>query len=122
MSGSAGFAAAKAALGDNGTVLATLAADLGLLLLLAVCAFAWQQLRRGGLDLISRTGLFVNLVGVSALWLRTDKPMEGPILMVIAPRHGVTLADVLVVVPGLLCLRLLELGQPSRVSARLNRR
>lgn len=99
-----------------------LAAYLGLLMLLAVSGFSWQQLRQGGLDVISRAGLFVNLLGVSALWLRTDKPIEGPILAIIEPRHGLTLADLLIIVPALLCVRLLDVVEPQRVLARLKRR
>ncbi|MFN2538240.1 MAG: hypothetical protein ABR549_08815 [Mycobacteriales bacterium] len=101
---------------------ARLAADLGLLMLLAVSGFAFRQLRQGGLDVISRAGLFVNLAGVSVLWLRTDKAMEGPILVVLGARHGVTTADLLVFVPAVLCLWLTDVVQVSLVSARLKRR
>ena len=98
------------------------AADLGLLLLVASCAFAFAQLRQGGLDLVSRAGLFVNLAGTSVLWLRTDKPVEGAILLRLGPGHGLTSADLLVVVPGLLCLWLTGVVQPVWVSAREKRR
>ena len=98
------------------------AAHLGFLLLLASSLFAFHQLRRRDLDLISRVGLFVHLTGMSALWLRTDKPVEGPILLSLGPHHGLTAADLFVVVPMTLCLRLTGVVQPLRVSARENRR
>ena len=75
------------------------AAYLGMLMLLSVSTFAVGQVRQGGLDHIMRSGLVVNLLGAAVLWLRTDKPIEGPILLVIAPSHGVTLADLLVALP-----------------------
>jgi Co/Zn/Cd efflux system component len=102
-------------------VFATLAAELALALLVVVCGFAWAQLRRGGLDTITRAGLFVNLVGVALLWLRADKPIEGPILLVVEPTHGLTLADLLAAVPLLLAWRTFDV-QLSLVSARLKRR
>jgi hypothetical protein len=98
------------------------AADLGLILVAASTAFAFLQLRRGGLDVISRVGLFVNLAGMSVLWLRTDKAMEGPILLQFGTRHGLTVADLLVLFPAVLCLWLTGVLQPLRVSARLNRK
>jgi Co/Zn/Cd efflux system component len=100
---------------------ATLAAELALALLAIVCGFAWAQLRRGGLDTITRAGLCVNLVGVALLWLRADKPIEGPILLVLEPTHGLTLADLLAAVPLLLAWRTFDV-QLSLVSARLKRR
>jgi hypothetical protein len=70
-----------------------------MIMLLVVSAYAWDQVRRGALDALMRAGLLLNLFGVAVLWLRTDKPMEGPILLVLATRHGITLADLLIVVP-----------------------
>jgi hypothetical protein len=105
-------------------MLATLAAELALALLAVVCGFAWTQLRRGDLDTITRAGLFVNLLGVALLWLRADKPIEGPILLVVEPTHGLTLADLLAAVPLLLAWRTfdVQLFPVSAVSARLKRR
>jgi Co/Zn/Cd efflux system component len=102
-------------------VFATLAAELALALLVVVCGFAWAQLHRGGLDTVTRAGLFVNLVGVALLWLRADKPIEGPILLVVEPTHGLTLADLIAAVPLLLAWRTFDV-QLSLVSARLKRR
>jgi hypothetical protein len=102
-------------------VSALLAARIGLVLLLAVSGFAADQLRRGGLDALMRNGLLANLLGVTALWLRTDKPIEGRILWVIAPRHGITTADLLVMLPVGVATALLS-DHGSRVLARLNRR
>ena len=105
----------------NGRVFATLAAELTLAILAMVCAFAWTQLRRGGLDTITRAGLFVNLLGVALLWLRADKPIEGPVLLVVEPTHGLTLADLVAAVPLLLAWRTFDV-QLSAVSARLKRK
>jgi hypothetical protein len=102
-------------------VFATLAAELALALLAVVCGFAWTQLRRGGLDTIMRVGLCVNLVGVALLWLRANKPIEGPVLLVLEPAHGLTLADLLAAVPLMLGWRTFGV-QLSLVSARLKRR
>ena len=99
---------------------ADLAAYLGLTMLLLVSGFAALQVRRGGLDAVMRAGLTVNLAGVALLWLRTDKPVEGPILVVLAPQHGITVADLLVAVPMLVALGVS--GQSVRVSALLKRR
>jgi hypothetical protein len=101
-------------------VSAKLAADLGLLLMLLVSGYAADQVRRGGLDDLMRAGILANLLGVVALWLRVDKPMEGPILLVLGPRHGVTVADLLVVVPVAVAGWLVA-GQRSRVRALLSR-
>jgi hypothetical protein len=98
------------------------AAGLGFGLLAASCGFAWWQIRQGALDLASRLGLGVHLLGMAVLWLRTDKPVEGTILLRLGERHGLTAADLLVVVPAALSLWLTGLVQPSRVSARLKRR
>jgi hypothetical protein len=100
---------------------AKLAAQFGLLLLLAVCGYAHRQRRIGGLDRIMTAGLVVNLLGVAGLWLRTDKPYEGPTLIGLGTRHGVTVADLLVVVPFALAWRLSS-DQGLRVSALLKRR
>jgi len=80
-------------------VTAAAAAGLGLLLLVCVTAFAAHQVRLGRLDHIMRTGLVTNLVGTAVLWLRTDKPYEGRTLLLLGPGHGVTTADLLVVLP-----------------------
>lgn len=93
---------------------ALLAAQLGLLLLVAVSGYAWDQVRRGGLDLLMRAGLAANLLGVAVLWLRTDKPVEGSILLVLGPRHGVTVADLLVALPLGVLVRVLA-GQWSQL-------
>ncbi|MCU1622022.1 MAG: hypothetical protein JWL79_867 [Frankiales bacterium] len=103
-----------------GGVSANLAADLGLLLMLLVSGYAAGQVRRGGLDDLMCAGILANLLGVAALWLRVDKPMEGPILLVLGPRHGVTVADLLVVVPVAVAGWLVA-GQRSRVRALLTR-
>jgi hypothetical protein len=95
-------------------VLARLAADLGLLLLLAVSGYAVLQARRGGLDPLMRAGLVVNLLGVAVLWLRTDKPVEGATLVVLAARHGITVADLLVALPLAVALWLSVSGPGSR--------
>jgi hypothetical protein len=100
---------------------ARLAAQLGLLLLLAVSAYAHVQRRRGGLDRVMTAGLVVNLAGVAGLWLRTDKPFEGPTLLALGTGHGLTVADLLVVVPFALAWRLSS-DQGLRVSALLKRR
>ena len=86
-------------------MLALAAAYLGLLVMLGVSAFAADQVRRGGLDHIMRSGLVVNLAGAAVLWLRTDKPVEGPVLLIIRPGHGITVADVLVALPLALAAR-----------------
>lgn len=75
------------------------AAALGMLVVLLTSGFAWGQVRQGGLDHIMRTGLVVNLVGAAILWLRTDKPIEGSTLFVLGPRHGLTVADLLALLP-----------------------
>ena len=33
------------------------------------------------------------LVGLAVLWLLEDKPLEGPVLLVLTPGHGVTMSD-----------------------------
>lgn len=100
---------------------ALFAAGLGLLLLLAVTGYAPDQLRRGGLDPLMRAGLVLNLTGVAVLWLRTDKPVEGRVLLVLGTGHGLTASDLLVVLPLAVALPLVT-GQVSRVSALLKRR
>ena len=98
---------------------ALLAARLGLLLLGLVTGYAWWQRRRGGLDLLMRAGLAVNLLGAAVLWIRTDKPVEGPTVVPLGTTHGVTVADLLV---GPALLLVLLLARDQRVSARLKRR
>ncbi len=104
---------------DNEGVSPLLAAYLGMALLLLVSGYAAAQVRRGGLDRAMRAGLLVNLAGVAVLWLRTDKPIEGRTLLVLGERHGLTVADLLVVVPLLVAG---AVAQSVRVSARENRR
>ena len=50
-------------------------------------------------------------------WLAVNKPLEGPVLLGISEDHGVTLADVLVVPPAVLCLAV-----AARASVRWSRR
>jgi hypothetical protein len=100
---------------------ARLAAHLGLVLLLTVSAYAYRQRRLGGLDRVMTAGLVVNLAGVATLWLRTDKPVEGPILLGLGSRHGVTLADLLVALPLAIAWGLAS-DHGLRVSALLKRR
>jgi len=104
-------------------VFALLAAYLGMAMLLVVSGFAVMQLRRGGLDLTMGAGLVVNLAGVGVLWLRTDKPIEGPTLLTLGVGHGLTVADLLVAVPVLVAAAVtVAVAQSVRVSALLKRR
>lgn len=96
-------------------MLARLAAFLSFALLLSVSGFAWAQSRRGGLDVLARAGLGFNLLGTAVLWLRTDKPVEGRVLVVLSQRHGVTTADLLVALPLLLCAQLLRRKPEVRI-------
>ena len=43
-------------------------------------------------DRTGRTGAVV-LALVSVLWLLVNQPMEGPVLLVVSPGHGLTAAD-----------------------------
>lgn len=88
-----------------------------MLVVVLTSAFACGQLRRGGLDHIMRTGLVVNLAGAAVLWWRTDKPIEGATLLVLGPRHGVTVADLLSVLPLAVagCLMVGEALSPWRL-------
>jgi hypothetical protein len=97
------------------------AAHLALGLLLVVSAYTGYQLSRGGLDLHMRMGLVANLTGVAAVWLRSDKPVEGATLVLLGPGHGLTKADCLVALPAVLVVLLLW-DQRGRVSALLKRR
>jgi hypothetical protein len=97
------------------------AAHLAFWLLLLVSGYAGFQLVCGGLDATMRLGLTANLLGVAAVWLRADKPVEGRTLYLLSPNHGVTTGDLLVALPGLLA-GLVLWGQLGRVSARLKRR
>lgn len=106
---------------DNGRMSRLGAAELAFWLLLAVCVYAGSQLRRGGLDVQMRLGLAANLVGIGFVWLRANKPLEGPTLLVVSTGHGLTLGDVLVLVPAALTTVLVR-RQVSLVLARLNRR
>ena len=91
---------------------------VALALLLSLTRYAVVQ-RRLGLDQAMRAGLVVNLLGVAVVWLRADKPLEGPTLLVLSSQHGVTLADLLIALPLREVRRLVE---GYRVSARENRR
>jgi hypothetical protein len=95
------------------------AAYLSFVLMLVVLGYATRQRRRGGLDGLMRAGLVVNLAGTTLLWLRCNKVVEGPILLVLGQRHGLTGSD-LFAIPSVLLMGLLARDQ--RVSARLNRR
>jgi hypothetical protein len=97
------------------------AAHLALGLLLTVCLYAGWQLARGGLDVLMRLGIATNLVGAAFVWLRSNKPVEGRTLLLLATDHGITSADCLVLLPAVLALALLW-GQVGRVSALLKRR
>jgi hypothetical protein len=99
------------------------AAHLSFALMVVVLGYAGHQRRRGGLDTAMRVGLVANLLGTTVLWLRANKVIEGPVLLVVATKHGLTLADLLGIPSAALALLLLReelVGQ--RVSARLNRR
>jgi hypothetical protein len=95
------------------------AAHLSLVLMVVVLAYAAWQRRRGGLDGHMRLGLVVNLLGSALLWLRCNKVIEGPVLLVLGERHGLTRSDLLAI-PSLVVIVLLVRDQ--RVSARLKRR
>ena len=97
------------------------AAHLAFWFLLVVSLYAALQLRRGSLDLVMRLGLAANLLGAAVLWLRTDKPVEGRTLLLLAHDHGVTSGDLLMVLPTALAVVVLR-GQVGRVSALLKRR
>ena len=84
-----------------------------------VLGYALWQRRQGGLDTAMRAGLVVNLLGSTLLWLRCNKVVEGPILLVLGQRHGLTGSD-LFAIPSLVLIGLLARDQ--RVSARLKRR
>lgn len=100
--------------------MAHLAAYLAGALLLVVCGYAVREVRRGALDALMQAGLASNLFGIAVLWLRADKPVEGPVLLAMAHSHGVTVADLLTVLPVAVIGWLLR--QSARVSARENRR
>lgn len=74
-----------------------------------------------GATLIRRTALpAAGLLVFSAMWLPADSKVEGPVLFVLGPKDGVTLADLLSVLGAAVALLvLLQLGW--RRSAPANR-
>ena len=53
-----------------------------------------------------RTWLAMGIVVAAAIWVLVNGPVEGPVLLVISPSHGVTVADLpsigAVVIAGLI--------------------
>jgi hypothetical protein len=40
-----------------------------------------------------RTWLAMGLVAAAAIWILVNGPVEGPVLLVLSPSHGITVAD-----------------------------
>ena len=60
-----------------------------------MCVYACAVSSRPSKELFlrRRTWVAMALVAAAALWVLVNGPVEGPVLLVISPSHGVTVAD-----------------------------
>lgn len=78
------------------------AAYLSLALMLTASTFVAYQLGRGHLRRLERFVMAFDLLGYALLWLRTNAPFEGTVLVLVSPSHGLTAGDFLATFPVVL--------------------
>lgn len=56
--------------------------------------------------------LAVGLVGAAVIWILVNGPVEGPVLLILTPSHGITVADLpslaLIIIAAVIFIATLE--------------